>query len=167
MKKITIIYGTDTGNTQSIADKIAEKLADKSPEVLDVAQADADTLSQADVLFLGTSTTGYGDLQDDWDSFLSTLESTDLSGKAIALFGLGDAVSYPETFVDGMGTIYETAKKTGAEIVGAVSTKGYTFDESTAVVDGNFVGLALDEDNEYNQTDERIADWLKSLESYL
>ena len=66
-----------------------------------------------------------------------------------------------------MGQLYEAAKAAGANIVGAVSTDGYTFDESTAVVDGKFVGLALDEDNESDKTDERIAAWVEEIKPLL
>ena len=52
-------------------------------------------------------------------------------------------------------------------MIGAVSTDGYTFDESTSVVDGKFVGLALDEDNESDKTDERIAAWVDEIKPSL
>lgn len=164
MSKIAIVYGTSTGVTESVAEKI--KKAVGTADVYDVAKVSVDDLKPYDFLFLGTSTTGYGDLQDDWDSFLPKLESLDFSGKKVALFGLGDSSSYPDTFVDGMGVVYE-AIKDKAEIVGAVSTDGYTYDESTAVVDGQFVGLALDDDNEFDQTDARLEAWLKDLKQYI
>jgi flavodoxin I len=53
------------------------------------------------------------------------------------------------------------------KFVGAVSTDGYTYDDSEAVVDGKFVGLALDEVNEDDKTDERIDAWLDSFKSEL
>ena len=39
----------------------------------------------------------------------------------------------------------------------------YTYDDSTAVVDGRFVGLALDEMNEDSLTPGRIDAWIESL----
>jgi len=164
MSKIAIVYGTSTGVTESVAEKIKKAVGDA--EVFDVAKITTDDLAPFDFLFLGASTTGYGDLQDDWDAFLPDFDSFDFSGKKVALFGLGDSSSYPDTFVDGMGTIYE-ALKDKVEIVGATSTDGYTYDESIAIVDGKFVGLPLDDDNEFDQTDARLESWLKDIKQYL
>ena len=51
----------------------------------------------------------------------------------------------------------------GAQVIGAVATEGYTFDDSESVVDGKFVGLALDEVNEDGKTDERIDAWVAEI----
>ena len=59
------------------------------------------------------------------------------------------------------------AKNAGANVIGGVSTDGYTFDDSESVVDGKFVGLALDEVNEDNKTDERIDAWVAEIQPSL
>lgn len=164
MSKIAIVYGTSTGATEGVASKIQKEIG--GGDIFDVVKVTVDTLKPYDFLILGASTTGYGDLQDDWDTFLPKLEAFDFSGKKVALFGLGDSSSYSDTFANGMGAIYN-AIKDKAEIVGSVSTDGYTFDVSEAVVDDKFVGLALDEDNEFDQTDARVAEWIKDLKQYL
>ena len=51
--------------------------------------------------------------------------------------------------------------------MGAVSTDGYTFDDSEAVVDGKFVGLPLDDVNEDDKTDARINAWIADITPYL
>ncbi len=160
MKKTGIFYGSSAGNTEVVAKTIAKKL---NAEIYDVSRNPVDKISQYENLILGTSTLGLGDLQDDWDAFLSDFEKADLSGKTIALFGLGDSATYPDTFVDGMGTIYETIKDKGCWIIGQVDTDGYDFDDSTALVDDQFVGLPLDEDNESDLTDSRIDKWIDEL----
>ena len=91
------------------------------------------------------------------------MKKASLEGKTIALFGLGDSSSYSDTFVDGMGIIYEAIKDKACNIVGAVSTSGYSYDASRADNGGEFVGLAIDEDNEYNLTDSRINEWIKEI----
>lgn len=166
MSKIAIVYGTSTGATEGVASKIEKVLGNADTQIFDVARVTVDQLKPFDFLILGASTTGYGDLQDDWDSFLPKFKTLDFTEKKVALFGLGDSSSYSDTFANGMAVIYE-AIKDNAEIVGAVSTEGYTYDDSEAVVDGNFVGLALDEDNEFDQTDARIAAWVKDLKQYI
>ena len=77
-------------------------------------------------------------MQDDWYDGVKVLKGADLSGKTVALFGCGDSESYPDTFVGGMAEIYNAAKAAGADVIGAVSTDGYTFDDSESVVDGHF-----------------------------
>jgi flavodoxin I len=163
MSKIGIFYGSSIGNTEGVARKIAKKLDVGSADVYDVGKAKAGDLAACDVLLLGSSTWGLGDLQDDWERFLPTVVSTDLSGKKIALFGCGDSSSYSDTFCDAMGKIYR-AVKDEATVIGFTDTDGYSFDASEAVVDNRFVGLALDEDNESSLTEARIEAWIAQLQ---
>ncbi len=165
MKKIGIFYGSTTGTTEAIANQIASKLGVDAADVHEVSQLSDDTIAAYDVLVLGTSTWGAGDLQDDWYDGVDTLKGADLSGKIVALFGCGDCESYPDTFCGAMGAIYEAIKDKGCTFVGQVSTEGYTYDDSEAVVDGQFVGLAIDDVNESDKTDERIAAWVDQLKA--
>ena len=137
MSNTIVIYGSSTGTCESIAEKIAQKLG---CEALNVQELSADVVAQNQNLILGTSTWGAGELQDDWYDGLSVLKNADLSGKTIALFGCGDCSTYSDTFVGGIGELYDGIKQSGAKFIGAVSTDGYTFDESSAVVDGKFIG---------------------------
>lgn len=163
MKPIAIIYGSSGGNTKDVAKKIAKKIVDTEVALIDVSKASTTDFETYSNLILGTSTWGFGDLQDDWDGFLSKLKSINLEGKIIALFGLGDSSSYSDSFVDGMGIIYETVLDKGCTIIGSVSSENYSYDTSRADIGGLFVGLALDEDNEYDKTESRINDWLKDI----
>lgn len=160
MSKTVVIYGSSTGTCESIAEKIASRLG---AELLNVQDLTADVVVANQNLILGTSTWGAGELQDDWYDGINVLKSSDLTGKVIALFGCGDAESYGDTFVGGIGELYDAVKDSGAQIVGAVSTDGYTFDDSAAVVNGQFVGLPLDEVNEDGKTDGRIDAWVAQI----
>ncbi len=164
MKKTLVVYGSSTGTCQDIAEKIAAKLG---AEAVDVANLTDDQVNAADNLILGTSTWGAGELQDDWYDGLEKLKSLDLSGKTVALFGCGDCESYSDTFCGGMGEIYAALRDKGVNFVGAVPTDGYTFDDSAAVVDGKFVGLALDNVNEEDKTDARIDAWTDAIKNAL
>ena len=93
---------------------------------------------------------------------IDVLKEADLEGKTVAIFGCGDAESYPDTFCGAMGEIYN-AVFDKATVVGSVSTDGYTFDDSEAVQNGQFVGLALDDVNESDKTEARIDAWIASL----
>lgn len=159
MKKTVVVYGSSTGTCESIANTIADKLG---TEAINVADMTADTIADNDVLLLGTSTWGAGELQDDWYDGIDVLKEADLEGKTVAIFGCGDAESYPDTFCGAMGEIYN-AVSDRATVVGGVSTDGYTFDDSDAVRNGQFVGLALDDVNESDKTEARIDAWIASL----
>lgn len=164
MKPTVVIYGSSTGTCQSIAESIASKLG---VSAVDVANLDEATLTNNDNLILGTSTWGAGELQDDWYDGIKVLKGVGLNGKTVALFGCGDSESYPDTFCGGMKELYDAAKEAGANVLEGVSTEGYTFDDSDAVVDGKFVGLALDDVNEDDKTEERIDAWLKAIKPSL
>ncbi len=166
MANVTIIYGSTTGNTETSAGEIAATFSTHSVTVKEVSSASKDDFESADLLILGTSTWGLGDIQDDWDGALSTLEGANLEGKKVAIFGLGDSASYCDTFVDGVGILYEAAKSAGAIIIGKVATSGYSHSASRAEVDGEFVGLPLDDDAAELSSD-RITAWTADLISQL
>ena len=91
------------------------------------------------------------------------LENIDLSGKKVALFGLGDQESYPETFADGLGILYEVLLTTGCRFTGSWPVADYAYERSTAVKGGRFVGLVLDEENQPEKTNPRIDKWLDDI----
>ncbi|MDR1380310.1 MAG: flavodoxin FldA [Tannerella sp.] len=163
MDKTAIIYGSSTGMTEDIAKKIASQLNVSSENVYEVAGITPETVSRYDALLLGSSTWGSGELQDDWYDGVEVLKKSDLTGKKISFFGTGDSYSYSDTFCDALGLIYGEIKSSGAIFTGQVDPSDYTFDDSVSVVDGKFVGLALDETNEADKTDGRIDRWIKSL----
>ena len=163
MGKTAIIYGSTTGTTEDIAGRIASKLNIAQGDIYEISKVTADTVAGYDTLLLGSSTWGSGDLQDDWYDGIETLKGADLAGKKIALFGCGDSSSYSDTFCSALGKIYNDLKDSGATFVGSVDPSDYTFDGSDAVVDGQFVGLPIDEVNESDKTDERISNWVASL----
>lgn len=164
MSKIAIVYGSSTGATEAVAEKIQALFDDAT--LFNAESVSVDDLKPYDFLIFGASTTGVGDLQDDWEVLLPKVEKIDFTGKKVALFSLGDSASFSTSFAGAMYYIYK-ALKGKVEIVGSVSTDGYTFDESDAVIDGRFIGLALDEDNEYNETDARLTAWVEDLKKYL
>lgn len=160
MSKTIVVFGSSTGTCEAIAEKIAAKLGAESMNVQDLT---ADIVAANDNLILGTSTWGAGELQDDWYDGLNILKGADLSGKTIALFGCGDCESYGDTFVGGIGELYNGIKDSGAKFIGSVATDGYNFSDSEAVIDGKFIGLPLDDVNEDDKTDGRIDAWVAAI----
>jgi flavodoxin, long chain len=165
MQNIGIFYGSSTGNTESVAKKIQEEFGADIASIIDVADASVADLEKFDNLILGTSTWGIGDLQDDFEGFLSEISNANMDGKKVALFGLGDQYSYSDSFVDGMGELFKVLEEKNCELIGETSTDGYEYDASGAEKDGKFVGLPIDIDNQDDQTEERVADWVAELKN--
>lgn len=160
---LAIIYGSSMGNAEEAADLIKKEL-NLDVDILNIADIDAETINAYDKLICGTSTWNDGELQDDWDCFNFT--NLNLKNKTVALFGVGDSQGYSDSFCNAMGELYDIFKEKGANLVGGVSLQGYEFDESKAVRDGKFVGLALDFDNESDKNEARIKNWIKEIKKY-
>ncbi len=152
--KTGIFYGSTTGVTESIAEKAGQLL---EADVMPVSEIDK--VEDYDFVIFATSTWGMGDLQDDWFGAIDILVGKNLTGKKVAFIGVGDQASFGDTFVDGIGTIYETIKDKGITLVGKTSTEGYSFSNSKAVVDDDFIGLVIDENNQSELTEERLNSW--------
>ena len=165
MKIIGIFYGSSSGNTEGVAKPIQAEFGADNAQVFDVAKATKDDLEKFDNLIFGTSTWGFGELQDDFDGFMKQIEAANLSGKTVALFGCGDQESYSDTFVDGMGLVWQSLQGKGCNIVGQTSTEGYSYSNSQSDVEGKFVGLAIDENNQSDQTADRVKAWVEVLKS--
>lgn len=168
MKKIGLFYGPLGGSTEKVAKKIATALGNENVDFIPVKDANAAVVEKYENVIFGMSTIGKETWEsdkpaNDWDVFLPELEKIDYSNKKIAIFGLGDQITYDLHFVDALGTVSEIILPRGAEIIGRVDTEGYDFRESQAIVDGKFIGLPVNEDFEPELTDERINNWIKMI----
>jgi flavodoxin I len=172
MPRIGLFFASSTGNTRRIAKAIKKRFDDDAmADALNVNKARAALVSGYSHLIFGTSTLGDGQLPGlstdcmggGWEEFLPQLKEVDFTGKTVALFGLGDQDKYPEEFVDAMGIIYEFVVARGAKVVGAWPADDYDFISSKALVDDEFVGLALDQENQKMLTDSRLEAWLKQI----
>ncbi len=164
-----IIYWPKGGNVEKIAEKMTTKL--NGVKAYCVEELDFNMLSDTELLILGGSTVGADHWNneaypDAWAMFFGELKAKGISmeGKKVALYGLGNQVLYPSHFVDSMKDMADAAISTGATLVGACANKDYHFDASEALVDGQFVGLPLDEDTQASKTEARIDAWLKGLD---
>lgn len=165
MKKIALFYGTYTGATGSVAQRIAKELGTEYVDVYNINE-DGEKMGDYNYLIIGTSTWSIGELQEDWEAFMPKLQEMDFNGKTVALFGTGDQIGYPDTFLDGMGMLYETFQYRGARFVGFWPTIGYDFTSPLPLLEHDrehFVGLAIDEDNQPELTDERIRKWCEQI----
>ena len=164
MNKTVVIYGSTTGSCEDYANRIASKLG---ADVFNVTDVDGGKVEAYDNLLLGTSTWGEGDVQDDWYDGVKVLESANLKGRTVAIFGCGDAMGYPDSFCGGMAEIYRALKDSGANILGMVNAGDYNYGSSQAVIDGKFVGLAIDINETDSKTEERIDKWIEEIKPSL
>lgn len=169
MKRIGLFYWPRGGNVESCARRIAQKLGEKF--VIDLYSLDSIQnvdLPYYDLVIVGGSTTGADTWEKAtgnnlWFDFFRRLTHARLDGKPVAIFGLGDQILYPDHFVDGMKLIKKEFDRVGARLIGRWPTEGYDFTGSESVEDGKFIGLALDEDQQPELTDQRIEKWIKQI----
>jgi flavodoxin I len=163
MRRNGIFYGSTTGNTARAAVLIRQALGPLVHVCKDIRDTDPAELAACDGLILGVSTWEEGQVQEHWKDFLPKLEKLDLTGKPVALFGLGDQQGYSGRFLDALGVLHRVVGRRGARVVGAWPTQGYRFEYSSAVAGDHFVGLALDEDTQRHLTAERVRQWVAQI----
>ena len=164
--KIGLFYGSTTCYTEIIAEKIQAEMADEhTVELFNVKTDDLCKINDYQVLILGISTWDYGELQEDWGNIWDTLSDINVKDKVIALYGLGDQEGYSEWFIDAVGMLHDELLPQSPQFIGYWPTEGYEFIASKALVENEdlFVGLAIDEDSQYEKTDLRVKQWCDQI----
>ena len=109
-----IVFASMTGNTEEIADIVADKFRDLGVEV-DVDECttvDAEDFLEADIAVVATYTYGDGELPDEIQDFYEDLAGLDLKGKLYGVVGSGD------TFYDEFDRCFAaTGAEKGSECV--------------------------------------------------
>jgi flavodoxin I len=163
MDKIGIFYGSTLGHNKKVAERIQQAFGADFADLCSIADAKKEDIEKYDRLILGTSTWGVGEMQEDWETFVEHLDTIDLSGKKVALFGVGDQHEWSDSFVNGMGVLHHKLKDK-TTIVGFTAIEGYDFEISLAVKNDQFVGLVIDDNNQSDLTLPRIKNWVEQLE---
>lgn len=163
MNKTAIIYSFNTKKTGKVAELIKETFDNDMVEMVNAEEINESLFMSFDQIIMGVPTWFDGELPNYWDEFIPDLEDLNLSGKKIALYGLGDQKGYPENFLDGVGLMANILEKRGANLIGFTSVEGYEFESSQAVRGDQFAGLAIDYENQGSMNNERIAAWVESL----
>ncbi|MGM8227709.1 flavodoxin FldB [Cellvibrio sp. ARAG 10.3] len=162
---IGLFYGSSTCYTEMAGEKIRAVLGEARVDIFNISTTPIITAQFYDFIILGIPTWDYGELQEDWEDIWDDIDEVDFSGKKVALYGLGDQVGYPEWFLDAMGYLHSKVVARGATPCGYWPRAGYEFEASKALTpDGQyFVGLALDEENEFTLSDARIQQWCEQI----
>ena len=165
MKKIGIFYSYSSTKTAKISEKIMDAFDSDDIESIDAENVTSDDFSKYDNIIAGVPTWFDGELPIYWDEFVPAIEEMDLTGKKVAIYGLGDQKGYPENFNDGVGLFSQLVSSRGATVVGCTSTEGYEFEGSKALKDNQFTGLCLDQENQARLSQQRISNWVTQLKS--
>ncbi|KDE63153.1 flavodoxin [Fusobacterium necrophorum] len=160
MKKIGIFYGTSGSTTLGVVDELEYQLKKEDYQTYNVKDG-IEAMKDYENLILITPTYGVGELQPHWQKQYDVLSKIDFHGKVVGLIGLGNQFAFGESFVGALRVLYDVVNKNGGKVVGFVSDKEYSHEETTAVIDGNFVGLPIDETNQGSKTPQRIISWLE------
>jgi flavodoxin I len=169
---IGIIYGTSTGNTATVAEMIAAELGPDvaaGPFDIDsVAETIGEELAKYDALIVGTPTWNTGaDTERSgtgWDElYYSSIQGLNLQGKKVAVFGLGDQVSYSENYADATGELHDVFERLGCKMMGYTSQDGYEHESSKSIRGDKFCGLLLDMINQEDLTPNRVKNWIAQL----
>ena len=168
MSKVAIFFGPENGAVHRVAKSLASKMENLKPDLILVSEASADDLARYDTIIFGISTIGrdtwdqkFGNV--DWAKFMPTVSSFNFTGKKVAVFGLGDHITYAYHFVNSMGGLAKLIVKNGGQLLGKVSPDGYTFQDSEALDAGLFLGLPIDEDFEPEFTEGRLNCWVEQI----
>ncbi len=163
--KIGLFYGSTTCYTEMAAEKIQAAIGEDIVELHNIKDESLSLCLDYDYIIFGISTWDYGQLQEDWESCWDDIKQLDLTNKIIALYGMGDQIGYSEWFQDALGMLHQEILPLGAQLVGYWPNQGYQFAASKALTEdhSHFVGLALDEDNQYQLSDQRITQWSEQI----
>jgi len=117
MPTIIIVFASMTGNTEEIAEAIADGIRDGGiePVFKSVVDANGQELEKYDGILLGAYTWGDGDLPDEFEDFYEEMDDLDLQGRKSAVFGSADS-SYAQ-FGAAVDTLEAKLAELGAEKV--------------------------------------------------
>ena len=167
MKDIALIYWPKNGNVEKSGEKMVGKLGEDKVDIFTITSVDVEKIPEYKLLIIGNSTVGADNWEDThksrWYEFFAKLEKLDLSNTFVAIYGLGDQILYPDNFVDGIATIKEEFGKCGANFIGRWPIEGYEHTDSKSIDGEEFLGLALDEDQQSELSEERIDKWLSQI----
>lgn len=166
MAKIGLFFGSNTGNTEYVAYQMKAEFDKIDPDLVEVhniGAASPEQLQSYQYLILGIPTWNTGQLQDDWEFFLPRMQGVDMSGRKVAIFGLGDQNGYGFNFLDAVGVLGDTFMEAGAELSGLWPVKEYQFEESRAQIEDHFLGLGIDQDGQPERTPDRLRAWITQI----
>ena len=140
---IGLFYGSSTCYTEMAAEKIRDIIGLELVTLHNLKDDAVALMEQYDVLILGIPTWDFGEIQEDWEAIWDQLDSVNLDGKIVAMYGMGDQLGYGEWFLDALGMLHDKLAPKGVSFIG--------------------YWPALDETNQYDLSDERLQNWCEQI----
>ena len=163
MSKVMLFFGSDTGYTADVAEKIRQVWGGDEVAIKDIVDAGVEDFEKPTKIIIGSSTWHDGQLVSGWDMFIDELDEVDFSGKKVAIYGLGDQIGYADWFCTAIGILGKKVQERGATLIGSWPNDGYEFEDSEGFADGKWMGLPLDETNQSELTDGRLEKWIAQI----
>jgi Flavodoxin len=91
------------------------------------------------------------------------MQDLNLKDKKVAVFGLGDSISYSDNYADATGELHDVFQRLGANMLGYTSQEGYEHKSSKAIREDLFCGLLLDAVNQEELSQDRVEGWVQQL----
>jgi len=165
MRAIGVFFCTRTGNTQEVAELVGEMIGVVPVELGDTAVLG--DLNTYDGLIVGAPTWNTGAHEKrsgtSLDGHLAEIRDLQMGGKMVAVFGCGDSFEWSSNFCDAIEEIHSAFSAAGAKMIGYVDASSYQHAESKSEVDGKFLGLPLDQENQIDLTEGRVEAWIRQL----
>ncbi len=163
MKKEVLFFATKSGATKEVCDLISKEL---KIELFDIKELSKEELSKKissfDKVIFATSSYGFGELSDEWESKIAALSEVNFKDKTVALVGVGNQERHGDSFCSAMVDFLPKIK--GASLVGQTEADGYKFKLSSAFINGKFIGLCVDFKGD-TKWQERVKNWCKNLKN--
>lgn len=118
--QITLLYGTETGNTEMLCDDLSDALsADHEIEITNLQDIEPQDLDASTFHIFVCSTYGEGELPQSALPFMEKLTDTkpNLKGVRFSMFGFGDT-AYDETYNNGSKVLADALIENGAKMIG-------------------------------------------------
>ncbi|WP_047984448.1 flavodoxin domain-containing protein [Ornithinibacillus californiensis] len=119
MSRVLILYTSLTGNTEILAETIADYLKKHQHEVtlkhFEQDQITADEIKDYDATLIGIYTYDYGEIPFEVEFFFDELDEVDLTGCITGVFGAGDRF-YGDTFGLAVDLMHDKLEERGATL---------------------------------------------------
>lgn len=119
MSKILVLYASTTGNTELMAEAIADQLIYRQHEVIiktfDFDPIYVDDLAEYDAVVVGTHTWDDGSLPYEVEDFYDELEDVDITDQFFAVFGSAD--SFYEYYGGAIDLMGDRIQELGAQLL--------------------------------------------------
>ncbi len=160
--KIGVFYSSGRGKSEFTATLIKDLLKE-SCDIYKIADKNTvENLKKYKAFIFIVPTYGFGEPHEDWKKGIEAILKVDFEDRLVGIIGRGNQGFYAATFVNGMRPVYDALIEKKANIVGFTDIDGYDFVKSSAVVDGKFIGLPLDEIFMLQEIKERLESWIKN-----